>query len=85
METLNVQVRKSPDFVEIFFYDENKGLNCFSFKEGHNMSGQFYRLNTCKPVTLEVAQIEVGKMQKYYDSLPVEKIKLRLVQRLTKR
>lgn len=81
METLKIQVRYNGQYHEMFFYDQD-GLNCFSFVEGHSEACESYRLRKCEPVSLEVAQGYVNRMQAYYNSVPGEKIKLELVQKL---
>lgn len=78
---LKVQVRDNGDYLEAFWKDGSE-TGCFSFKEGHNVCSEGYRLKTCKPVAEKVAISFITEMQAYYDSCGGDRVSLVLVSKL---
>jgi len=83
MQTLKIQLRDNGQYCEAFYYDDGGDLCCYSFVEGHNSSGNQYRLR-CKVVNSVRGEVFRNSMQRYYDSLPTPHINLVLVNKLVR-
>lgn len=85
MDELTVTFRhnKKYDIVEMFFYDDNKDLNCFCMKEGHNIASYEYYLSTFPIKDIENNR-DVEIIKKYYSNYP-NAIKVNIVKRLKRK
>lgn len=85
MQKIKMQVRiETTDSGEerlIAFWRESGQLCCFTWQDGHNVASECYRLNLPMASNLGGKSL-IEKMQRYYDSLPGERVQLELVQRL---
>lgn len=78
--TVTFRYNKKYDVVEMFFYDDNKDLNCFCMKEGHSQASYNYYLSNSKIDDIENNR-DVDIIKKYYENYP-NSIKLNIVKRL---
>ena len=76
-------VRQHPDdSLEVFYVsDANGQLISFTFTDGHNDVDRVYMYGL-KPAEKKLAQGFLDRVQGYYDSLPDNRVKLKLSKRL---
>ena len=85
MQTLKVQVRiecaGASDERSVAFWRESGELCCFTWFDGHNTASDNYRLSLPVASHSNAAEL-MESLQRHYDSLPGERVRLELVQRL---